>query len=339
MDMTSALATAKRALDIRIKLFSEKCIHYLEVVQSYQNVGNVHAMLNNHTETVKCLEEALKVLNSREYDEECLFHKCLIYLELIRLNINKNFYVELLDRSLRSLHAVKENNPHLPIFYLTVGSKQLNSGKLKNGIASLQAALDIGLDISFRADPVLLKSTVSCYIEMLGSLVQLGKSKFYTEVIKRVLKLTESRPEHMQSSLLCHYYLWQAAILTEKPEYVSAIQFYDDALTKFCKAGNIWGEYACRAGIALTYQYEGRYKDALTSLYGAIPIIRNLDPGGSETQAQLFHMVASIAQQLGNRKLTINNLRLAYKMYSKVLEGNHPKTEESYLEYVNALMH
>ena len=124
MDMTSALATAKRALDIRIKLFSEKCIHYLEVVQSYQNVGNVHAMLNNHTGTVKCLEEALNVLNGREYDEECLFHKCLIYLELIRLNINENFYVELLDRSLRSLHAVKENNPHLPIFYLTVGSKQ-----------------------------------------------------------------------------------------------------------------------------------------------------------------------------------------------------------------------
>ena len=174
---------------------------------------------------------------------------------------------------------------------------------------------------------------------MLGSLVQLGKSKFYREVIKRVLKLTESLPEHMQSSLLCHYYLWQAAIHTEKQEYVSAIQFYDDALTKFCKAGNRWGEYACRAGIALTYQYEGRYKDALTSLYGAIPIIRDLDPGGSETQAQLFHIVASIAQQLGNRKLTINNLRLAYKMYSKVLGGNHPKTEESYLEYVNGLMH
>ena len=339
MDMTSALATAKRALDIRIKLFSEKRLHYLKVSESYQNVAAVHAALNNHTETVKCLEEALKMLNSVECEEECLYHKCVIYMMFVRLEINDNLYIELLDRSLRSLRVVKEGQkPLLALCYLIVCSKQLQSGKHKAGIASLHAALHIELGVSLRAHLVLLE-TVSCYINILGTLVRLRKSKFYRKIIKSVLKLTESLPKHMQSSSLFRCYFLQGVIHNQKQEYVSAIPFFEDALTKFCiEADDKRVEYACQKAVALAYYHERRYEDSLTSLYEAMSIIRDLDPGGSESQAEVFHMVACDARQLGNRKLTITNLRLAYKMYLKVLGQNHPKTEESYLEYVHALM-
>ena len=341
MDMTSALATSKRALDIRIKLFSEKRLHYRKLVRSYQCVGNVHAMLDNDTETKKCLEEALKILNGTECEEDCLFEKCVIYVILIKLEINETFYVELLDLSLRSfLPVVKEvQKPLLPVFYLILGSKQVCLGKLKSGMTYLQQALDIELDVSFRSIPVILQTIVSCYIDMLGSLVLKGKSKFCQKIIDKVLNLTESLTKHMQSISLFRCYYWQGVIHNQKQEYVAAIQFFEDALTKFCvEADDKCVEYECRKAVALAYYHERRYEDSLTSLYEAMSIIRDLDSGESESQAEVFHMAAFNARKLGNRKLTITNLRLAYKMYLKVLGQNHPETEACYLEYVHALM-
>ena len=339
-DLTSALATSKRALDIRIKLFSEKRIHCLPVVQSYLNVGIALAMLNNKTEARKYFEEALKISNSTKYEEECLFEKCAIYVMLIELKVNEHFYLELLDRSLPSLHAVDgDDDLCLPAFYLTLGSKQLESGKVKSGVASLQAALGIELDASFRAHPVLQETIVSCFIKMLAPLFLKGKYKICRKIIKRVLKLTESLPEHKQSCSLFRCYFWQGVIHTKKQQYTSAIQFFEDALGKFCiEADDKWGEYTCRTIVAVAYCHEGRHEDALKSLYEAMSLIKDLDPGESKAQAELFVMVASVAQKIGNRKLAITNLRFAYKMYSNVLGQNHPKTEESYLEYVRALM-
>ena len=338
-DLTSALATSKRALDIRIKLFSEKRIHYLQIVQSYVIVGTVYVVLKNETEARKCLEEALKISNSTENEEECLCEKCVIYMMLINLKMNEHFYLELLVRGLRSLHAVDLYKGFLPIFYLTVGSKQLDQGKLKSGIASFQAALDIELDVLLRAHPALLEIIVLHYVEMLDCLILKGKSKVCRKIIKRVLKLAESLPKHRQSYSLFRCYIGQGIIHTKNQEFISAIQSFEDALGKFCiDADDKWGEYTCRKMVAVAYYREGRHEDALTSLYEAMSLIKDLDPGESETQAELFVMVATVAQQLGNRKLTISNLHFAYKMYSNVLGQNHPITEKSYLEYVRALM-
>ena len=338
-DWTSALATSKRALDIRIKLFSEKRIPYLKVVRSYVIVGIVHVVLNNETEASKCLEEALKISNSTENEEECLHEKCAIYKMFINLKINEHFYLELLIRGLRSLHAVGKDKVFLLPLYFTVGSKQLDQGKLKSGIASFQAALDIELDVLFLAHPALLEMIVLRYVKMLDCLILKGKSKVCRKIIKRVLKLAESLPKHRQSYSLFRCYIGQGIIHTTKQEYVSAIQFFEDALGKFCiEADDKWGEYTCRTIVAVAYCHEGRHEDALKSLYEAMSLIKDLDPGESEDQAELFVMVATVAQQLGNRKLTISNLRFAYKMYSNVLGRDHPKTEETYLKYVHALM-
>ena len=340
-DLTSALATAKRALPISVKLFSEKRLHCFKVVRSYQMSGNLHLMLDNHNEAGKCFQEVLKVLNSAECEENFWFEKCVIYIILIELDINQNFYVELLDLSLRSSHVVKEDEKaFVPIFYLTVGSKQLYSGKLESGMTYLQQALDIESDVSLRANPELLEVTITCYFEILDSLFQLGISKFYKKIIDKVRGLIESLPKHMQSSLLFLCYSWQGYIHILKQKYVSAIQVFEDALTRFCKEAidNKSVEYACRKTVALAYYHEERYEDALTSLYEATSIIRDLDPGGSGSQAEVFYMLACNARQLGNRKLAITNLRLAYKMYLKVFGKKHLKTEACYLEYVRALM-
>ena len=79
--------------------------------------------------------------------------------------------------------------------------------------------------------------------------------------------------------------------------------------------------------VALAYYHEGRHEDALASLYEVMSLIKDLDPGESEDQADLFVRVATVAQQLGNRKLTISNLRFAYKMYLNVLGQDHPITD------------
>lgn len=116
-------------------------------------------MLGNDTGNRKCLEEALKILNNTECEEDCLLKKCIIYLMFIRQEIDENFYMELLDLSLRSLHVVKEvPKPLLLIFYLTVGSKQLDSGKLKSSMRYLQQTLDIELDVSSRPIRIFLET-------------------------------------------------------------------------------------------------------------------------------------------------------------------------------------
>ena len=121
-------------------------------------------------------------------------------------------------------------------------------------------------------------------------------------------------------------------------EFASAIQFLEHALTKLSeKANDKFIEFQCQQQIAFAYYNEGRYKDALTSQYEALSFTKDIYPDGSEKKGESFHIAAVIAEKLGNKKLMVSNLRLRYKMYSKVLGQNHPKTQESYLEYVRGL--
>ena len=121
-------------------------------------------------------------------------------------------------------------------------------------------------------------------------------------------------------------------------EYVSAINCLQQALTEFSKENNDKvEELLCQMQIAISYWKVGRYKNALRSQYKALSLIKDLYPDGSKEEAMCFYNLASTARQLKNRKLVVTNLRLAYKMFLKVLGQIHMKTQEVYSEYVYAL--
>ena len=338
-DLTSALATLTQAMHITVKLFSQKVIGYSEIVDCYQALAYMHHRLKNNTEKQKCLDEAQAIVNGPECEENCSFDKCCIYSHFIEMGKDANLYVELLDRGLRSLHVVRDDEKsYLPLFHLVVALKQLKSGKHEAGIASLHAALDIELDVLLQADPEVLKSTVSGLLEIPSVLVREHKTKFCMKIINRALQLAESLPKHLQSSFLFRCYFQKGVFHNEVREYVTAINVLQYALTEFSKKDNDKVvEWRCQLEIAFSYCMVGRYKNALTSQYKALSLIKDLFPDGSEEEAMCFYKLASTARQLKNRKLVVTNLRLAYKMFSKVLGQNHSKTEAVYLDYVYAL--
>ena len=340
MDFTSGLATLKRSLQILKRLLCEKRLLVSDIVVNYLDIGKVFYVFENHDEAKKCFEEALEILDNTECQEDYLLDKYDIYWHFIKFKIDENSYVELLDRSLQSSHLIKEDKKaFLPMFYLTVGVKQLESGKYESGVASLQAALDIDLDVSLRAEPEIRECTAFSYLEMLSTLIKIGKSKLSSKVIERALRIAESLPEHMRPRWLFRLLYWKGRSHYEMKEYDFAIKCLKHALHKFAKQANDkFKELQCQKIITSAYYREGRYRDALASTYEALVIIKDIIPGGSKAEAESFRVVASIARKLQNRSLIVCNLRLAYKMYSKVLGQNHPETEASYLEYVQALM-
>ena len=338
-DLTSALATLTRALRINVKLFPQKVIGYREIVECYQGLAYIHDMLDNHTEKQKYLDEALAIVNGPECEEMCSFEKCCIYNQFIKIGKEVSLYVELLDRSLQCLHVERDDEKsYLPLFHLTVALKQLESGKHEAGIASLQEALDIELDVLLQADPELCQKTVSYLLQIPNMLVKEHKTKFCMKIINKALQLAKSLPKHLQSSFLFRCYFQKGVFHNEMREYVTAINVLQRALTEFSKKDNDNAvEWRCQLEIAFSYLKKGRYKKALTSQYKALSLIKTLFPDGSEVEAMCFYKLASTALQLKNRKLVVTNLRLAYKMFSKVLGQNHMKTEAVYLEYVCAL--
>ena len=342
-DFSSALATLEQALQIGVKVNNEKPSPstYIDLVSSYLLIGNVHYERGNQTEGNKCFTTALKV--STDYDQERSLVHSLIFLDHRSLKADENVYMELLESSLSGMIMNGGYKAFLPPLYLTLGSKQLESGKYEAGLASLQGALDIELDITLRASVEFRKLTVSCYIAMVNSLVKIGEFRLARKTIDKVIKIAESLPELGGQHLwIFRCYSLKGRIYTKMREFDTAIKSLKHALLHVPKISDEtfdkFEEFVCRKLIATAYIFERSYKDALTSMYDAFSIIKDIFPEGSVDEAELYLLVSAVARKMQNKSLALSNLRLAYKMYSNILGKTHAKTRRCYIAYARALI-
>ncbi len=339
--LSSSLATLQQALEISLKLYAEKPnrMTYKNVIVCYVHIANVHYKLGNNTQSESCVKSALEV--NAPGDKERLCAQSLICLHIADLKLCKNIYMELLDCRLT---MVEEYNISLiPILYLKIGSTQLESGQYDAGLASLNEALDIELEVTLQEVANIRECTVSCYISMVSSLFKIGKSNLARRAVDRVIKIAESLPELGRQHLwVFRCYTWKGRIHNAMQEYVPAIESLEHALLqlpKISQEDNVKSEeFLCRKAIAAAYFNEKSYQDALFSMYHALSLIKDIFPKGSACEAASYLQVAAIARELKNKRLEVNNLRLAHKMFSKILGSNHPMAEQCYITYVRALI-
>ena len=341
-DLSSALATLEQALKIRVKVNNEKpsSSAYINVVLCYAAIGKVHYGLGNSTEGNKCFTTALNM--STDCDQVRSLAHSLIFLDLINLKVDENVYMELLESSL-PVFTKGSNNSILPILYVTLGSKQLESGKYEAGLASLQEALDIELDVTLRESGEIRMLAFSRYIAMVNTLVEIVEFKFARKTLDRTIKIAESLPELGGQHLwIFRCYSWKGWIHNEMQEFSTAIESLKHALLHVPKISDEtfdkFEELVCRKLIAIAYFHRRSYKDALTSIYDALSIIKDLRPEGSVVEAELYPFVTAVARKMENKSLVLSNLRLAYKMYSKILGETHVKTQQCYIAYARALI-
>ena len=249
--------------------------------------------------------------------------------------------MELLESSLLVLMK-GSYNAFLPILYLTLSLKQLESGKHAAGLASLQEALNIELDVTLRESVEMREETVSWYIAMVDTLVKIGEFKLARKTVDRVIKIAESLPElARQHHWIFRSYLFKGHIHNEMQEFVTAIESLKHALLHvpkiFGETFDKFEEFVCRKMIAIAYFHERSYKDALTSMNGALSIIKDRFSEGSIGEASLYVWVAAVAEKMENKSLALSNLRLAYNMYSNILGKTHAKTQQCYIAYATAL--
>ena len=341
-DFSSARATLEQALQIGVNVNNEKPSPsaYINVVLCYAAIGKVHYGLGNSTEGNKCFTTALNM--STDCDQVRSLAHSLIFLDLMKLKVDENVYMELLESSL-PVFMKSGYTPLLAPLYLMLGSKQLEAGKYKAGLASLQEALDIKLDVTQRESVQIRKMTVSCYIAMVNSLVTIGEFKLARKTIGRVIRIAESLPDLGGQHLwVFHCYSLKGHIHHEMREFSTAIESLKHALLHVPKISDEtfdkFEEFQCCFRIATTYFHQRYYKDALTSMYDALSIIKDLRPEGSVDEAELYLFVTAVARKMENKSLVLSNLRLAYKMYSNTLGETHAKTQQCYIAYARALI-
>ena len=339
-DLSSSLATLEQALQIRIKLYAERpSPHgYIKVVECYCSIGHVYNALSNNTESIKYFKTALEV--STDCDEERSFIQSLICMRLMDLKVDENLHMELLQSSVSLIG--ESRRPFLPILYLRLGSNQVESGKYKAGLASLQEALDIELEVTLRSTLGIRGLTVHYHISMVKALNNIGKFKLARKVIDRATQIAESLPEGSQDIWMFRCYTWKACIQNQMREYITAIDSLKHALLRLPKISHEscdkFEEFGCHSAIAAAYFYVGSYKDALTSFYDALSVIKGRFLEGSIPEAGVYVDVAKVAQKMKNKTLEVSNLRLAYKMYSNVLGETHSQTRVTYIAYIRALI-
>jgi tetratricopeptide (TPR) repeat protein len=341
-DLSSGLATVEQALHILKTLHVENPSsnrYICRVAQCYYIIGQVHNALGNITESIKCVNTALEVIT--DCDQECSVIQSLIFVQLIYLRVDEKLYMELLESS---LPLIKEGHrAFLPILYLTLGSIQVETGKYKAGLASLQEALSIELDITLRSNLIIRKLTVFCYISMLKALNNIEKIKLARKIIDRATQIAESLPEgSLQHLWIFRCYTWKGYIQNKMRKYITAIESLKHALLQLPKISHEscdkLEECECHGAIATAHFYVGSYKDALMSCYEALSVIKGRFPEGSVREAEVYVDVATVAQKMKNKTLEVSNLRLAYKMYSNVLGENHSQTQVTYIAYIRALI-
>ncbi len=341
-DLSSALATLEQARHIRVKVNNEKPspLAYMNVVLCYAAIGHVHYQLGNQTEGNKCFTAALNV--STDCDQERSRAHSYIFEYVMGLKVDENVYMDLLESNLPVI--MKDTSKALlSLLYLLYGSKQLESGKYEAGLASLQEALDVELDVTLQGNVEIRENTVPCYITMVNSLIKIGKFKLARKTIDRVIKIAESLPELGGQHLwVFRCYSLKGCIHNEMREFATAIKSLKHALRHVTKISDEtfdkFEEIECRYRIAAAYFFERSYKDALTSMYEALSIIKDLLPEGSVDEAELYLSVSEVAQRMKNKSLVLSNLRLAYKMYSNNLGETHAKTQQCYIAYARALI-
>ncbi len=341
-DLSSALATLEQVLQIRVKVYAEKPSPsvYMNVLACYAAIGNVHYQLGNQTESNKCFTTALKL--STDCDQERSLAQRLIFANVFNVNVDENVDMELLKSSLPVIMKGSYKEFLIPL-YLALGSKQFEAGKYEAGLASLKEALDIELDVTLQESVEVRELTVMCYIAMVQTLIKIGKFKLARKTIDRVIKIAESLPElggqHLGVFRCCSL---KGHIHNEMREFPTAIESLKHALLHVTKISDEtfvkFDEFICRIEIATAYFYEKSYKDALTSMYDALSIIKDLRPEGSVDEAELYLFITEVARKMENKSLVLSNLRLAYKMYSNILGETHTKTQQCYIAYARALI-
>ncbi|CAB4031734.1 WD repeat-containing alr2800, partial, partial [Paramuricea clavata] len=304
-DLISGLATLERALQIREKLYAEKpsSCGYLKVFQSYCDIAHVHNALGNDTEAIKSLKTALEV--STDCDQERLIAHGLIFFGLLNMEVDENVYMELLNSC---LPVIKKNyRSLLPTMYLSLGSKQVGSGKYKAGVSFFQEALDIELEITLRSNLTNREMTVSSYIAMVETLFDIGKFKLTRKAIERATQVAESLPECRQYLWIFRCYTWKGRIQNKMRKYITAIDSLKHALLQLpqiChQSCDKLEEFQCHSAIATAYFYVGSYEDALRSFYDSLSVIKGRFPEGSESEAQVYLLLAEVAQKMKNKIL------------------------------------
>ena len=343
MDLTSALASLEHALRVRINLFPEKRCSHTSLGLNYYSVGCLYQNLGNDTESKKCFENALEILKTstdeEDESEEYLIEKCVVYLQCLHLKVDKNLNMELLHRC---LPVIKENMKWLlPILYLTVGSNQLGSGKIEDGLAFIQNAVDLDLDDIQREHADIRGMTVMNHIQMVSALINIGQYKLAKKIISRALQIAESLTGAERPRMTFHCYFLMGCIHINEQEYASGIKSLQHALEQHSKGSKFYilnklMEFRIRLAIATGHYCQRTYKDALNELFS---IIKDCLVEGSENEAETYLFVAEIAQKMKIKSLFVRNLQLAYNTYSKVFGDDHPKTRQYYTAFVRACMH
>jgi tetratricopeptide (TPR) repeat protein len=256
------------------------------------------------------------------------------------MEVDEKLYTELFDSA---THAIKEEmQPFLKILHLRLAAKKFESGNHDSGLEFLQKAFNITFDQIMLADVYSRNGIIEWYGEIVRILVEVGKFKLAGEVIERATKIAESLPECRKHPSIFRCHVLKGHIFNEMREYDAAIESLGHALLQLPKLSHDVidksEEFECRHELAKAYWFKESYEKALTSYYDALSVVKDISPEGSEGEGNLYFAVAAIASRIKNKPLVVNNLRLAYKMYSKILGRNHPKTELCYIEYARALI-
>ena len=339
-NFTAALETSKRALRVRQKLFSEKRLSLIDMIESYLLVGRVQYTLGNYSDGKNSLEKALDLLKSSDYDSTYSRVITLFYVDLLDMKLDENVYMDVLQRTLHLIES--HNRVFLHLLYLSVALRQLKSGKFSPCKKSLQKALKIELDDTLKEHPYFRGLTLIKFLETVNLLLNINEFKFAERTLDKAFRIVESLPQGMKDHWMfnCHYF--RGIIHMNNRDYDLAIKAIEHALLELPKdfhdTLDKCKELKCLQTIAQANFYQGTYKIALSFLYRALSISRSCFPEGSEEEANTCLLVAKVAQKIENRSLFVQNLRLAYKVLSKVLGENHFKTQQCYISYARALI-
>jgi tetratricopeptide (TPR) repeat protein len=120
-------------------------------------------------------------------------------------------------------------------------------------------------------------------------------------VIDRATQIAESLPQGTQHLWIFRYYTWKGRIQNKMREYITAIDSLKHAILELRKISpESWDkleESECHRAIAIAHFYVGSYKDALTSCYEALSVIKGRFPEGSVPEAEVHVDVATVAQK------------------------------------------